>query len=79
MEWTAGARCSVRKKDISFQRLPIDFRAHLASYPAFPGALSPGVKRQGPEADQSPPTSAGGDNVDLYIHSPIRLYGVELS
>jgi hypothetical protein len=36
-----------------------------------PGALSPGLKRQGREVDHSPPTSAEvKKNVDLYIHSP---------
>jgi hypothetical protein len=32
-----------------------------------PGALSPGVKRPGPEADQSPPTSAEVKKMWLYI------------
>jgi hypothetical protein len=32
--------------------------AHPASYPMVPGALSPGLKQQGREADHSPPTSA---------------------
>jgi hypothetical protein len=32
--------------------------AHPASYPMGPGALSTGVKRQGREADHSPPTNA---------------------
>jgi hypothetical protein len=41
------------------------------------GALSPGVKRPGSEADHSPPTSQ--ENVDLYIHSPIRPHGVVLN
>jgi hypothetical protein len=42
-----------------------------------PGALSPEVKRPGREAAHSPPVSAKvKENVDLYIHSPIRLYGV---
>jgi hypothetical protein len=34
------------------------------------------VKRQGCEADHSPAASA---EVDLYIHSPIRLHGVVLN
>jgi hypothetical protein len=43
-------------------------------------ALSPGVKRPGREADNSPPTSAEvKKNVDLYIHSPIRLHDVLLN
>jgi hypothetical protein len=45
-----------------------------------PGALSPGVKRLGREADHSPPTSAEvNKNVYLYIHSPMRLHGVVLN
>jgi hypothetical protein len=41
-----------------------------------PGALSPGVKRPGREADHSPPDSA--EDLDLYIRSPMRLHGVVL-
>jgi hypothetical protein len=45
-----------------------------------PGALSLGVKRPVREADHSPPASAEvKKNVDLYIHSPIRLHGVVLN
>jgi hypothetical protein len=45
-----------------------------------PGALSLGVKRQGREADHSPPSSAEvKECVDLYLHSPIRLHGLVLS
>jgi hypothetical protein len=45
-----------------------------------PGALSPGVKRPSREVDHSPPTSAEvKKNVNLYIHSPIRLHGVVLN
>jgi hypothetical protein len=40
------------------------------------GALSPGVKRPGHEADHSPPTSAEVENLDLYNHSPIHLHGI---
>jgi hypothetical protein len=55
--------------------------AQPTSYPmGITGALSPGVKRQGREADHSPPTSAEvKKNVDLYIHSPIRLHSVVLN
>jgi hypothetical protein len=45
-----------------------------------PRALSLGVKRSGREADHSPPSSAEVEKcVELYLHSPIRLYGVVLS
>jgi hypothetical protein len=43
-----------------------------------PGALSPGVKRPGREADHSN-LCRGQENVDLYILSPIRLHGVVLN
>jgi hypothetical protein len=37
----------------------------------YPGALSPGVKRLGREADHSPPSSAEVKEwVELYLHSP---------
>jgi hypothetical protein len=35
-----------------------------------PGALSPGVKRQGREADHSPPTSAEVKNTWIYTSTP---------
>jgi hypothetical protein len=45
-----------------------------------PGALSPGLKRQGRETDHSPPANAEvKKNVELYIHSPIRLHGLVLN
>jgi hypothetical protein len=44
-----------------------------------PSALSLGVKRPGREADHSPPSSAEVKGVELYLHSPIRLYGAVLS
>jgi hypothetical protein len=45
-----------------------------------PGALLPLVKRQGRETNHSPQTTAEvKKNVDLYIHSPVRLHGVVLN
>jgi hypothetical protein len=45
-----------------------------------PEALSPRVKLSGCEAYHLPPTSAEiKKNVDLYIHSSIRLHGVVLN
>jgi hypothetical protein len=53
---------------------------HPTSYKMGTGGTFPGVKRQGREADHSPPNSCRGqENVDLYIHSPIRLDGVMLN
>jgi hypothetical protein len=41
---------------------------------------SPGIKRPGREADHSPSTSEEvKENVDLYIHYPIRLHVVVLN
>jgi hypothetical protein len=45
-----------------------------------PRALSPRVKRQDREADGSLPANVEvKKNVDLYIHSPIRLHGIVLN
>jgi hypothetical protein len=53
-----------------------DSGGHPTSYPLGTGALSPGVKRLGREADHSAPTSAKVEkNVALYIHSSIRFHG----
>jgi len=43
-----------------------------------PGALSLRVKRLGREADHTPLSSAEVKGVELYIHSPILLHGMEL-
>jgi hypothetical protein len=44
------------------------------------GGSFPGDKAAGGESDHSLSASAEGqENVDLYIHSPIRLHGVVLS
>jgi hypothetical protein len=53
---------------------------HPTSYPMGTGDSFPGLKPQGREADHSPPTNAEvKKNVDLYIHSPLRLHGVVLN
>jgi hypothetical protein len=39
----------------------------------------PGVKRQGREADHSPPTSIEVKKMYIYIHSPIRPHGLVLN
>jgi hypothetical protein len=45
-----------------------------------PGTLSPDLMRPRHEADHSPPTSAEAKkNLDLYIHSAIRLHGIVLN
>jgi hypothetical protein len=49
-----GVRLPVEAKDLS---LLYSIQTGSASYPKGMGALSPGVKRHGSEADHSPPTS----------------------
>jgi hypothetical protein len=45
--------------------------AHPASYPMGMGGFSPGgVKRQGPEADHSPPASAMDKKIWIYTFVP---------
>jgi hypothetical protein len=44
-----------------------------------PGAVFPGLKRPGREADHSPPASAKVKKMWIYIHSTIRLHGVVLN
>jgi hypothetical protein len=53
--------------------------AHPTSYPMGTGGPFPEVKRQGHEADHSPPTSAEVKKMWIYIHTPIRLHGVMLN
>jgi hypothetical protein len=43
------------------------------------GAISREAKRLGPEADNSPPTSAEVKKTLMYTISPIHLYGVMLN
>jgi hypothetical protein len=44
-----------------------------------PGTLSPGVKRQGPETDRSPPASADVKKMWIYTSTPHSIYGVVLN
>jgi hypothetical protein len=44
--------------------------AHPTPIQCVPGALSPGVKRLGREADHSPPASAGVKKMWIYIFTP---------
>jgi hypothetical protein len=55
-------------------------RAHPASYTMDPGALSPGVKRPGREADHSPLTSAKVKKTWVYMSTPsMHFHGVVLN
>jgi hypothetical protein len=44
------------------------------SYKMGTGGSFPGVKRQGPEADHSPPTSAEVKNMWIYISTPLYVF-----
>jgi hypothetical protein len=55
----AGVRFPARIRDFPlFHSIQTGSGANTASYPVGIGALSPGVKRSGHEADNSPPSSA---------------------
>jgi hypothetical protein len=81
--WTIGWSAFDSRRELGI------FLFHTASRPVLgpteppiqwvPGALSLGLKRPECEADHSPPYSAEvKECVELYLHSPIRLYGVML-
>jgi hypothetical protein len=46
------------------------YGAHQPRIQCVPGALSPGVKRPGREADHSPPASAEVKKMWIYIYTP---------
>jgi hypothetical protein len=56
-----------------------EYRTPLVPVKWVPGSLSPGIKRQGREADHTPPSSAEAKNVELYLHYQTRLIGVVLN
>jgi hypothetical protein len=57
MGWTGSSPSGAKNFKFSISsRLALG--SHPTSYPMVSGALCPGVKRQGREADHSPPTSA---------------------
>jgi hypothetical protein len=47
---------------------------HLASYPVGTGALIPGVKRRGLEAEHSSPTSAEVKKTWIYTSTPTYVF-----
>jgi hypothetical protein len=47
--------------------------AHPASYPMTTGGASPAVNRPGREVYTHPQLVPGQENVEIYIHSPVRL------
>jgi hypothetical protein len=50
------------------------FEAHPASYPMGTGSLSPAVKRQGREANHSPPSSAEVKKMWVYTFTPPHAF-----
>jgi hypothetical protein len=66
------------KKFSLLQIIQTSSEVHPASYPMGTGGSFPGLKRQGREVDHSN-SCRGQENVDLYIHSNIRLHGVVLN
>jgi hypothetical protein len=64
-----GVRVPVGSRIFSSPRRPERLRSTQPPIQWVPGALSPGVKRQGREADHSPPASV----------EALRLHGVVLN
>jgi hypothetical protein len=52
---------------------------HASYYPTGTGALSPGVKWLGREADQSPPSSAEVKKTGAVPTFPLRVHGMVLN
>jgi hypothetical protein len=71
---------SRERQEFSF---PITSRSFLGSTQPrtklVSGALSPGIKGHGCEANRSPPTCAEDKKTCLYIHSPLRLHCLVLN
>jgi hypothetical protein len=53
--------------------------AHPASYPMGTGAVSPGVKQQGLEADHSSPSSSDDKNSGAIPPTPICFHVIALN
>jgi hypothetical protein len=73
MGWTAGLRFPAGQIFSLLHSVQTGSGAHPESYPMGTGALSPGVKRPGREADHSPPSSAdvkNGGAIPLLPHMP---------
>jgi hypothetical protein len=66
-----AATHTIMRRDLMLYEPPIQW---------VPEALSLGLKRPWREADHSPPPSSEvKEGVELYLHSPMRLYGAVLS
>jgi hypothetical protein len=75
-----GVRVPVRSRIFSSSQRPDRHWGPLSLLSMGRGALSLGVKRQGCEADHSPPTSVKVKKMWIYtMHSPMRLLGVVLN
>jgi hypothetical protein len=64
-----GVRVPVGSRIFSSPNVQTGSGVHPTSYPMDTGVLSPGVKRQGREADHSPPTTAEVKNTWIYASS----------
>jgi hypothetical protein len=67
-------RVPVRSRIFSSPRRPVG--AHPPCYPMGTGGFFPGVKRQGCEANHSPPASAVKKKVKLSLYRPWRPIGL---
>jgi hypothetical protein len=63
-------RVPVASRNFSFPSRPDRLWGPPTSYPMGTGSLFPGVKRQGREADHSPPISAEVKKIWIYISTP---------
>jgi hypothetical protein len=59
---------------VNFGVIQSGFGAHPASYPMSKGAVSPGIKRPGREADYPPPTSVEVKNMRIYTSTPPYVF-----
>jgi hypothetical protein len=74
-----GVRVPVQARFFSSIRRPDRLRRSQPPIHWVPGALYPGVKRPGHEANHSPPASAEVNNTWIYTSTPILLHGAVLS
>jgi hypothetical protein len=71
--WTTGGTSSSSDKVKNFH-FSIQSRPALGSTQWVPWALSPGVKRQGRDADHLPPTSAEVKTMSIYIFTLSHVF-----
>jgi hypothetical protein len=76
-DWRIGVRVPLSSRIFSSPRVP-GFGVHPASYPMGTGGKFPGGKAAGAWSWPLTSKCRGQENVDLYIHSPIRLHSIVL-